>query len=136
MDNPVDNIIDLGLVNYVKHPTDSNYIVFRFADQGRADSFEKALVEANVVYEKAEEPKRTRIMYLFGIHKKDFQRVQKMNFLVEAAHKKPLIPFRIFRWFILLLSITAVTLASMGYCEQQKALSTISESNHTVNGNN
>lgn len=133
MDNPVDNIVDLGLVNYVKHPSNSDYIVFRFADQGRALSFENALIEEKIEFEKAEEPKRTRIMYLFGIHKRDFTKAQKINFLVEAEHKKPFIPFRIFRWFIILFSITALTLAILGYCEQQDTLTRIKEDPTSVN---
>ena len=41
MDNPIDNVVDLGLVNYTKHPDNPRYIIYRFADEGRASSFEK-----------------------------------------------------------------------------------------------
>ena len=43
VDNPVDNVVDLGLVNYVQHPSNPNYIVYRFVDPERAASFEKEL---------------------------------------------------------------------------------------------
>ena len=136
MDNPVDNIVDLGLVNYVKHPTNSDYIVFRFADEARALSFEEELVTMNIYFEKGEEQKTTRMMYLFGIHKRDFSKVQKINFLVESKHKKPFIPFRVLRWFIILFSITAITLAVMGYCEHQNKLSSFNDETPTVNNSN
>lgn len=128
MDNPVDNIVDLGLVNYIRHPDNPNYIVFRFADEERAASFEKALSDEGIWFEKGSEQGRVKMFTLFGIHKNDFKRVEKINYLVEAKHKKPFIPSRIFRYFVLGIGITVMTLAILGYCERQKTLDQI-ESN-------
>jgi len=136
MDNPVDNIIDLGLVNYVKHPTNPDYVVFRFADSKRANSFEEELNKENISFEKGEEEKRTTTFFLFGIHKRDFKRILKMNYLVEAKHKKPLIPFKAFRYFLILFSTLAMTLAIMGYCERKKKLASQDNSNVSINNNN
>lgn len=136
MDNPVDHIVDLGLVNYVKHPTNPDYVVFRFADENRAASFEAELVEAEIGFERGEEPRATRVFILYGVHKRDFKRTMKLNFIVEAKHKKPTIPFRWFRWFILLFTITAITLAAMGYCEQQKKLQSIDNQTQSLNQSN
>ena len=136
MDNAVDNIIDLGLVNYVKHPTNPDYVVFRFADSGRANSFEDELKKENITFEKGEEQKKTTTFFLFGIHKRDFKRTLKMNYLVEAKHKKPLIPFKAFRYFLILVSTAAMTLAIMGYCERQKKLASHNNSDVSINSNN
>lgn len=123
IDNPVDNVVDLGLVNYVQHPSDKRYIVYRFADPKRATSFEEELTAAKIWFEKDTEFKRSREYILFGVHKNDFTKTDKINFKVEGAHKKPLIPFKGFRYFILILGLGLLTLAIIGYCKQQEKLS-------------
>jgi hypothetical protein len=122
MDNPVDNIVDLGLINYVRHPENPNYVIFRIHDEKRAASFEEELIKRKIWYEKDTEAKRQRTYYLFGIHKNDFKEAEKINFLVEAKHKKPLIPFRALRYFVLFTGLGLLTLAIIGYCEQQTQL--------------
>ena len=53
-----DHTLDLGFVNYVQHPENSNYSVFRFYDDNRAASFELALTEQKIWFEKAEEERK------------------------------------------------------------------------------
>ena len=129
MDNPVDHIADLGLVNYVRHPSNPDYMVYRFGDAERADSFEKALIEAGIAFERASEEKKQRTYHLFGIHKNDYKKTIRMNFMVEAEHKKPLIPFKAFRYFLILFSMLALTLAIIGYCKQKEKLSSHNNNN-------
>lgn len=133
MDNPVDSLVDLGLVNYVQHPTNPDYVVYRFGDENRAESFAKALDEAGINYERGEELKRTVTIHLFGIHKLDYKKTVKINYIVEAQHKKPLIPFRAFRWFLILFSAMAMTLAIVGYCKQQETLRSYDNANTSIN---
>lgn len=123
VDNPVDNIVDLGLVNYVQHPSNPEYIVYRFVDPERAASFEKELEDQSIWFEKDIENKREKEYILFGVHSRDFKRTDKINFKVEGKHKKPLIPFKGFRYFILILGLGLLTLATIGYCKQQEKLS-------------
>ena len=127
VDNPVDNIVDLGLVNYVQHPTNQNYIVYRFVDPERAATFEKELTAATIWFEKDLESKRQKEYTLYGVHKNDFKRTDKINFKVEGIHKKPLIPFKGFRYFIVLLGLGLITLAIIGYCKQQEKLASYNE---------
>ena len=94
MENPVDHTIDLGLVNYVQHPSNPQYIVYRFADKNRADSFKTELVNQKIWFEENTEPKRSKEYTLFGIHKGDFKKTESINYRVEAKHKKPFIPFK------------------------------------------
>jgi hypothetical protein len=124
MENPVDHTLDLGLVNYVKHPENRNYIVFRLADEDRAEAFEQELITGKIWYEKGDEMKRSRKFILFGIHKNDFNAVQQINYMVEARFKKPFIPFAAFRWALILFSLTVLVLATLGYCEAQRKLET------------
>lgn len=133
MDNPVDHIVDLGLVNYTKHPSNPNYIVYRFADEKRAASFEKVLTEKGIWFEKGEEEKRQRTYILIGVHKNDFKHTEKINFEVEAEHKKPFIPFKFFRYFILLISLLAITLAVIGYSKSRETLRLHNNELDTIN---
>jgi hypothetical protein len=136
MENPVDHTIDLGFVNYVQHPENSSYIVFRFHDLNRAESFEALLVEQSIWFEKGEEEKRGTMVQLYGIHKNDFKKAEKMNYQVEGKHKKPIIPWKGLRYFLLIFSFTVLTLAIIGYCKQQEKLRSFEETNQSLNGQN
>lgn len=122
MENPIDSSIDLGFVNYVQHPENKNYVVFRFADAERAESFEIELKEHNIWFEKGEEDKRGKMYTLYGLKNKDFKAAEKFNYRVEGKHKKPIIAFAPLRWIILGLSLIAMTLTLVGYCKAQNKL--------------
>ena len=115
MENPIDHNIDLGFVNFIKHPENENYIVFRFRDKNRANSFEKELRTSNIWFEKSESSNKGKTYHLFGIHKYDFKKAQKINFKVEAKHKKRIIPGKIFRALILIIGLGSLTLSIIGY---------------------
>jgi hypothetical protein len=136
IENPVDHIVALGLVNYVKHPTNQNYVVYRFADEERAKSFEKALLEKEIWHEKSTDDSKSRPYYLFGIHKNDYKKTQVLNFEVEASHKKPFIPFSGLRYGLILFSMTVLILAVMGYCKSQEKLASYNNSDLTINTDN
>lgn len=133
MDNPVDHPIDLGLVNYTKHPSNSDYVVFRFADKDRADSFEQALNEKKIWFERDQEQGRQRTFYLFGLHKSDFKVAQQLNYQVEGKHKKPLISFSPLRYFVVIFGLTMLTLAIVGYCKQQQKLASYDKNGTLIN---
>ena len=118
MGSEVEHITDLGLVNYVKHPTNPKYIVFRFADSERANAFEKALKNENIWFEKGQEQGRTRIFYLYGVHRQDYKKVQAINFNVESQHRSFIIKNTFFRWFLLLFTFSVCALAFIGYCSR------------------
>ena len=118
MDSQVEHITDLGLVNYVQHPTNSKYIVFRFADIDRAADFEKALTASEIWFEKNQEQGRTRVFYLFGVHRRDFKTVQSINFAVEGKHRSFIIKNTYIRWGLILFSLSLTVLALVGYCSR------------------
>lgn len=131
-DNPVDHPLDLGFVNFVQHPTNSNYVVFRFGDQKRADDFEVELKATGIWYERDVEMKRTTEVVMFGIHKTDFKKVQNINFSVEGKHKKPLIPFKVLRYGVLIIGLGLLILATIGYCKAQDKLRLIDNNNTSL----
>ena len=127
MDNPVDHPIDLGFVNYVRHPSNKDYIVYRFSDPKRAEAFRSDLQSQGIWFEEDTEEKRETLVYMFGVHKTDFNRTQKINYKVEGAHKKPIIPFKGLRFGLLLFFFAAVVLAFVGYCKRQEKLRLVNE---------
>jgi hypothetical protein len=115
MDPGVENIVDLGLVNYVRHPTNPNFIVFRFVDKQRAAHFEQALVEHKIWFEKGDEQGRTKFYYLYGIRNRDYKKVQAINFSVEGKHRKFIIANTYLRWGLVLFFLGVCTFAFIGY---------------------
>ena len=132
MENPVDHTLDLGLVNYVQHPSNPSYIVYRFPDKERAASFEIELKNNSIWFEKDEENKRGKVYTLFGVHKNDFKVTEQINFKVEAKHKKPFIPFKGFRFIVLFIGLGLLLLSVIGYCKQQQKLSSYNSSSLTI----
>jgi hypothetical protein len=118
MDSKVESIIDLGLVNYVRHPSNPNYIVFRFANKIKADDFEDNLTIDKIWFEKGEEDTRGKTYILFGIHKRDYSKVERINYDVEGRNRNFLISNKFFRWTFVLFSIGAMLLAIVGYCSR------------------
>ena len=132
MENPVDHTLDWGLVNYVQHPSNPSYIVYRFPDKERAASFEIELKNNSIWFEKDEENKRGKVYTLFGVHKNDFKVTEQINFKVEAKHKKPFIPFKGFRFIVLFIGLGLLLLSVIGYCKQQEKLSSYNSSSLTI----
>lgn len=133
MDNPVDHPLDLGLVNYTRHPSNHDYVVFRFPDEGRANSFEEELKRQNIWFERSEEERKQRTYHLFGLHKTDFKKAQSINVAVEGKHKKPFISFAPLRYFVVAFGLIVLILAIVGYCKQQEKLASYDESGVLIN---
>lgn len=133
MASQVEHITDLGLVNYVQHPSNPDYIVFRFADVERATTFQTALEDNKIWYERSEEMGRMRLFYLFGVHRHDYDKVQRINFEVEAKHRDFIIGNTFLRWFLILFSTGIITLAFVGYCTSNSQAKDTANSTHILN---
>ncbi len=114
MENPIEHL-DLGLVNFTKHPNNPNYIVYRFTDLNKANSFREELTSNNISFEQDTEKKKQVTYTLFAIKKKHYKKTMEINFKVEGAHKKPLIPFRLLRWTVLLFGLGILLLSILSY---------------------
>lgn|SRR5690554_7459141 len=130
MDSKVENIIDLGLVNYVRHPSNPNYVVFRFADKKRADDFEQTLKTNKIWFEKGQEDTRGKTYFLYGIHNRDHSKVEKINFDVEGRNRNFIIGNKILRWSLVLFGLSVMTLATVGYCSRPDLLGEKTELHH------
>lgn len=113
---------DMGLVNYRQHPTNVNFIVYRFKDINRADTFEAKLKETNIWYERSDPEEDEKELYMFAVEKKFFKKTQKLNFETEAKHKKFLIPNGFLRSFFVLFFVGIIVLAAVGYCKSREIL--------------
>lgn len=122
MENPIDHSIDLGFVNYVKHPENDQYVVFRFVDNARMTDFKAALTRDKIWFEDTIQEKNQKQHFLFAVHHTDFKKAQRINYAVEAKHKKPFIPFGFLRWTVISIAAFVMTLAIIGYCKQQRKL--------------
>ena len=121
MENPIEHL-DLGFVNYTQHPSNPNYVVYRFTDHKRADSFRKLLQQENIDFEEDHEQKKQLTYTLFAIHQKDYKKTMKMNFKVEQKHKKPIIPYRILRWSVVFFGMSIILLSLLSYCKHMEHL--------------
>ena len=118
---------DMGLVNYRQHPTNVNYIDYRFKDLERANTFEEFLLKEGLWFERSNPVEDEKQIYMFAIEKKHFQKSQKVNFSTEAKHKKFLIPNSILRYFFVSMMLGVLLLATLGYSESRKRLKLESE---------
>ena len=114
MENPIEHL-DLGLVNFTKHPTNPDYVVYRFTDLDKANSFRGELNENKIKFEEDTQYKKQVSYTLFAVHKKFYKQTMRMNFKVEGKHKKPLIPFFTLRWFVLLFGLGILLLSILSY---------------------
>ena len=114
MENPIEHL-DLGFVNFTKHPNNNSYVVYRFTDPERANSFRDELVSNNITFEEDIEKKKQVTYTLFALKKKHYKKTMEINFKVEGAHKKPLIPFRLLRWTVLLFGLGILLLSILSY---------------------
>ena len=118
MENPIDHTVDLGFVNYVAHPKDRNYVVFRFVDQDRSSDFKARLEAAKIWFEQSDDVKRGQRCDLYAIHHTDFKKVAQINYDVEAAHKKPILKHPLLRYGLLLFFFVCIALAIVVYMKR------------------
>jgi hypothetical protein len=121
MENPIEHL-DLGLVNFTKHPSNPDYVVYRFTNEEKANSFRRELEEQKIAFEEDTEDKKQVSYTLFAVHKKFYKQTMRMNFKVEGKHKKPLIPFFILRWFVLLFGLSILLLSILSYYKHMEHL--------------
>ena len=121
MENPIEHL-DLGLVNFTKHPSNPDYVVYRFTNEEKANSFRRELEEQKIAFEEDTENKKQVFYTLFAVHKKFYKQTMRMNFKVEGKHKKPLIPFFTLRWFVLLFGLSILLLSILSYYKHMEHL--------------
>ena len=104
-----------NLANWEEHPTDSRYFIFRFNKIEFAKNFEERLRTESVKYNSHEEDDQ----HMFAIGSNDFEKARKLNYLVMAEHREPMISNGFLRWSLVLFVIAAVTIAFIGHCNKR-----------------
>lgn len=111
-----------GLVNYVDHPTQKNYKVFNFNALEEATLFESFLTRDNIWFERDEEVVKEKIMYLFGVENRDFDKAQHANFMVSAKLRKHIIKNKFLKYALLLFFFAVLAFALVGYVKNSAIL--------------
>lgn len=112
MEDKLDIGLDIGFVNYKKHPSNQNYMVFRFKEPKMANYFRVRLEEEKIWFEEGEEDLRTgKKVIMFGVHKSDYNKVQKINYEAHGKHRKPFIQDKALRTVLMVLLFALIALS-------------------------
>ncbi|MCB0478222.1 MAG: hypothetical protein KDC84_08665 [Crocinitomicaceae bacterium] len=115
MEDNLDNKLDIGFVNYKKHPSNQNYVVFRFKETNMADFFRSRLEEEKIWFEEGlDELKSGKKVVMFGVHKTDYSKAQKINYETSGKHRKPFIADKALRYTLMTLLFGLLALAIYG----------------------
>ncbi len=105
----------LRLVNYYEHPSDKKYMVYEFKTEAEAIYFEQQLILKEIPYEKGEDEKEGVLIFFYGVRKKYQQDAFVVNTDTLLKHKNSFIPGKGLKWFVLLLTLSALIFAIVGY---------------------
>ncbi|NNC84258.1 MAG: hypothetical protein HKN79_11840 [Flavobacteriales bacterium] len=105
----------IQLHNYRPHPTDRKYMVFVYHDYEMACSFEDALVEQEIQFEKDVTESGPNKRWLYAIRKRDMEQAKKCNNLAIGLHRKPFISDPVLRYFVIGIFLLLMTLVIIGY---------------------
>lgn len=111
-----------GLVNYKVHPSNQNYHVFSFNTIEEADMFGEELAKQNIWFEQSEEEVKGGTLHLCGVNKTDYQKAMKVNYLVSAKYRNPIINNKFLRIMLITLTASLVTLGIIGYVKNMQKL--------------
>lgn len=111
-----------GLVNYKLHPSNQNYHVFSFNSVEEVDMFSEELAKQNMWFERSEDEVKGGIIYLCGVNKKDYQKAMKVNYLVSAKYRNPIIKNKLLRIMLITLTASLLTLGIIGYVKNMQKL--------------
>ena len=104
-----------NLTNWEEHPTDNRYFIFRFNKEDRAARFKELLGKEGIEFRSHEEDG----LLLFAVAREDFDKARKMNYLVMAENREPMIANSYLRWGFVLFILAAVTISLIGHCNKK-----------------
>jgi len=115
MEDGLESPIDLGFVNYKKHPSDSRYMVFRFKNHDMADFFREEMGNQKIWFEEGEEVlKSDKKVIMFGVHNTDYKKAQKINYMASAKHRSRFIENPPLRYMLLGMLFFLIAFAIFG----------------------
>jgi hypothetical protein len=107
----------LDLTNFKEHPVEKSFMVFHFSDPQRAEFFESELNSGKLFFEKHLDEEDKRIY--FAVRRADFRMVSAINDDSRIRFRKPFIPDKSLRYFVLSLFFIMVVLALGGIISEQ-----------------
>ena len=114
----------LDFTNYRKHPTDRRYLVYHYTKKAQADYFEHLLVESKLFFERHEENREGKgVTYYFAIKRVDEKNVAHFNNLAIGRYRNRFIPDNTLRYFVIAISIIAISLAVIGFILKESNVS-------------
>jgi len=114
MSNDAMEVPILNFNNYEVHPVQKKYMVFFFSQVEAARHFEILLTKEKIYFEKDEtDDKRKR--FVFGVKRRDFRKVSKLNDLTKGHHRERTISNRYFGTSILIITTLLIIFAIIGF---------------------
>jgi len=104
----------LKIRNFNIHPTNKSYWVFFYSDIKMAKYFEELLKNNSIEFEHHSSEDLVK-RELYGIHRKDMEKATELNNIAIGKFRRPFIGDPVFRYFLILLSISVIALAIYGY---------------------
>jgi len=105
----------INLTNYNEHPSRKYYTIFHFYKTERAHYFEELLKENDIWFERETEEEPDKITYFFGVKNTDLKQVEKLNYLVSAKYRSPIIANKAIKWSLYAFTAILLVLALLGY---------------------
>lgn len=105
----------LRVTNYQNHPTNNAYKVFFFYNKEQANYFVSLLKEKNIWFEQDEDVKANAPIYLFGIKKKDLEKVHVINNITIGKFREKLIPSKAGRIVVIVIGLSIIIFSILGY---------------------
>lgn len=109
-----------GLINYRRHPSDQNYIVFNFNSEREAELFERELQKTHVWFEKDTEEVEGKVMYLFAVEESNLDKANRANGIVRTVTKEPLLKNKLLRYSLFIFLGALLILAAIGYVKNKE----------------
>ncbi|MBK9148073.1 MAG: hypothetical protein IPM12_09710 [Flavobacteriales bacterium] len=100
-----------NLTNFSEHPTDDQWLVFRFHSEEQALEFEEALRNGGLRHERDPEGGPP---FLVAARRADRERAVRFNYTVMGRHREPFIANKPLRWGLIALLGVLLALAAVG----------------------
>lgn len=109
-----------GLINYRRHPENSNYIVFGFNTEREAEIFEAELNKTKTWFEKDTEPTDEGVIYLFAVSESSMNEANYANGMVKRHTRDPLFKNIFVRYSLIIVVLLFSILAIIGYVKNSE----------------
>lgn len=104
-----------GLVNYRRHPSDPNYVVFNFNTEQEAEIFERELNKTKTWFEKDTDQSNGETLYLYAVSESSMNEATRANGVVRTVTKEPMLKNKPARLFIITFVLFLTVLGIIGY---------------------